>query len=367
MTFQKIDTLYYTISNSSNDKIAFFDLDGTIIKVKSDNKFSVDENDWDFLYDNTIKTLNKLYNDKYQIVIITNQKGVSKGSITIDSITKKINNVIKKLSFPIDVLIATEDDYYRKPNTGMFDFYNKYVKVDTNNSFFCGDAAGRVFNSKTKDFNITDKFFAYNCGLKFYTPEELFNQPIQKYKINDPYNDIELDLSKYEKGDYNNYIIKKQNQQMIILVGKPASGKTTFTKKYYNDYVHINQDTLKTKQKCVSKARDSIKSGQNIIIDNTNGLYETRKLYYDLIGNLNIQVIIYIFDIPYYLSYHLNNLRVQQTKGLTKKIPSIVYTMYMKKYKEPTNDEYKNLQIIKLPFIIDDNIDTKQFYYKFDI
>ena len=46
-------------------------------------------------------------------------------------------------------------------------------------SFYCGDAAGRTaewnFNPKTKkDFSCSDRLFATNNGLKFYTPEEFF-------------------------------------------------------------------------------------------------------------------------------------------------------------------------------------------------
>lgn len=44
-------------------------------------------------------------------------------------------------------------------------------------SFYCGDAAGRPADWQAgakKDFSVTDRKFAVNCGLKFLTPEELF-------------------------------------------------------------------------------------------------------------------------------------------------------------------------------------------------
>lgn len=45
-------------------------------------------------------------------------------------------------------------------------------------SFFCGDAAGRPAhceqNKKKKDFSASDRLFALNLNLTFYTPEEYF-------------------------------------------------------------------------------------------------------------------------------------------------------------------------------------------------
>jgi bifunctional polynucleotide phosphatase/kinase len=40
---------------------------------------------------------------------------------------------------------------------------------------------------------------------------------------------------------------------MVILVGPPASGKSTFGKKYLlpHNYVHVNRDTLGTVKKCL--------------------------------------------------------------------------------------------------------------------
>lgn len=54
---------------------------------------------------------------------------------------------------------------------------NDGVKVDMNQSFYCGDAAGRVANwapGKKKDHSLADKLFAENLELKFYTPEQFF-------------------------------------------------------------------------------------------------------------------------------------------------------------------------------------------------
>lgn len=54
---------------------------------------------------------------------------------------------------------------------------NQKIKIDKNESFFVGDAAGRPVNTvlKTKkDHSAADRLFAINVGIKFFTPEEHF-------------------------------------------------------------------------------------------------------------------------------------------------------------------------------------------------
>lgn len=52
---------------------------------------------------------------------------------------------------------------------------NGGVKIDLGESMYIGDAAGRpAEGKKKKDFSFSDRLFALNVGLKFYTPEEHF-------------------------------------------------------------------------------------------------------------------------------------------------------------------------------------------------
>lgn len=41
---------------------------------------------------------------------------------------------------------------------------------------------------------------------------------------------------------------------MVIFVGSPGAGKSTFWQNYMPDYIRVNRDTLKTKQKCYKVA-----------------------------------------------------------------------------------------------------------------
>jgi bifunctional polynucleotide phosphatase/kinase len=78
---------------------------------------------------------------------------------------------------PFQIFISTQKDKYYKPSTGMWSFMNnernKGKHIDKDLSFFVGDAAGRK-----KDHSDSDKKFAENCGVTFYTEDEFFNKKI---------------------------------------------------------------------------------------------------------------------------------------------------------------------------------------------
>lgn len=67
---------------------------------------------------------------------------------------------------------------------------NDSIPIDMVNSFYCGDAAGRLANwapGKKKDHSMADKLLAENLGLKFYLPEQFFlGHPLKNIQMNKP-------------------------------------------------------------------------------------------------------------------------------------------------------------------------------------
>ncbi len=105
---------------------------------------------------------------------------------------------------------------------------------------------------------------------------------------------------------------------MILMIGPPASGKSTFTKKHLvpHNYVHINRDLLKTQEKCLKEAEDALKKGQSVCIDNTNPSKKVRADYISLAKKCGVsQVRCFKMTTPIELCKHLNYVRQNYSRG----------------------------------------------------
>lgn len=65
----------------------------------------------------------------------------------------------------------------------------------------------------------------------------------------------------------------------IIFIGIQASGKSTFYQERFEDYVHINLDTLHTRNKEKLLLQECVESGCSFVVDNTNPTREDREKY----------------------------------------------------------------------------------------
>ena len=231
-----------------------------------------------------------------KIVIISNQKTIN-GTKGIDQKKKemllgRIKDFIDHVELPIYAVVATGSDKYRKPNVGIWKEVlpqiNGGIVPNPKDSLYVGDAAGRPAGWKPKakkDFSCSDRKFAHNAGIKFMTPEEFFlGEKVAPFSwgvteaakfVAEPHSSI------FDDGSDN---ITSEKQEMIIMVGFPGSGKTTFCKEHLipHGYVHINRDTLKTPVKCLKVCTESLIAGKSVVIDNTNPQKEIRKKYIDI-------------------------------------------------------------------------------------
>ncbi len=321
---------FYPKTHKYNESIAGFDMDWTIIKTKSGKVFPKDKNDWVFLFDDIPEKLNDISKNK-TIIIFSNQMGISTGKTKEDDIIFKVNSIQNKLNIPFIFLASKEDDINRKPRPGMFNFIESELDLKINNktSFYVGDMAGRK-----KDKDDTDLKFALNNKLKFYTPEEYF-KGIKENKEISGYN---LD-SKLESKEITNI----QKKELIIISGLPASGKSSLAKSIISktNANFFSKDLNGTKfRKLVI---ESLEKSETTVVE---GLFTTnahRKEMLDLAKKYGYKTRLIQMEVPIDLAHHLNMYRTLFENH--KKVPSVVYNIYLKQYESPIVNEYDSIEI----------------------
>lgn len=339
------ESVLYRLMPSGCCCLAAFDMDSTLIKTKSGAKFAKSRDDWDWWDPSVPDKLRELHSQGMSILIFTNQSGIEKKRADPAAITGKIDDVIQELDIPVTVFIATAADVYRKPAIGMLKMYcdMRGSPLNYEKSFYCGDAAGRPKRrGAPRDFSCSDRKFAMNCGLMFFTPEEFFlGQPAPEQwdwrstppeelfqRYTQPQPAIEADMC----------------QEMIVLVGSPASGKTTVARSLEDENtVWINQDTLKTKAKCIKACREALRAGQSVIIDRTNPKASDRAEFIALASEIPLRCV--WMATPREMSDHMNLYR-ERSKGV-RRIPDVVLNTYYSRLEEPTTTEGFT-EIIKL-------------------
>lgn len=151
---------------------------------------------------------------------------------------------------------ATANDIFRKPKPGMWrelcrDYDLTDSDVDLPNSIFVGDAGGRIatLSGQRKDFSCSDRDLAHNIGIMYQTPEEFFlGEPPREFTRSFDLSKFPFTLSGEDTEDNEPLVERKNKKDVILFVGSPGAGKSTFYQKYLKPlgYERVNQDTLKT-------------------------------------------------------------------------------------------------------------------------
>ncbi|WCJ32274.1 Polynucleotide 3'-phosphatase ZDP [Euphorbia peplus] len=179
--FQTVIFLERDDDLNDSSKIAAFDFDGCLAKTQVQR---VGAQFWSLMYPSIPDKLRSLYNDGYKLVIFTNESNIdrwkNKRQVAVDSKLGRLNNFIKHVKVPIQVFVACGyssgkvEDPFRKPKHGMWQIMEKHfnsgISIDMDQSFYVGDAAGRI-----NDHSDADIKFAKAIGLKFFVPEDYFS------------------------------------------------------------------------------------------------------------------------------------------------------------------------------------------------
>lgn len=330
-----------------SSKIIGFDMDSTLVVPKSGKKFANGADDWLWWNPKVVPTLQEYSKNGYKIVIFTNQAGIEKKKVNPKDIETKIIALSKAANVPFQAFASAATDHCRKPHTFMWDLlidkYNAGVKPNMADCRYVGDAAGRPKDWKgkvAKDFSCGDRKFGWNCGLAFQTPEEFFlgEAPVA-------FTWQSLDPAAYLKSlgpnptGFTGSSITKSSQEMVMFVGMPASGKSTFAEKHFipAGYEWINKDTHKTK--CAKMAAEAVAKGKRVVVDNTSPTLDARSEFIQIAKHAGVAVRCFVFDNPREVNDHLNFFREALTKGDRRRVPDVAYNIYKSKFVMPSTAE----------------------------
>ncbi len=341
---------YYTdLDNNKKYKMAGFDLDYTIIKTKSGNVFPKDKNDWELLNDQIKPKLLELSKDPdFIIVIFSNQKGVGTGkksNISVKDFQDKIHNIRKLLGFNFIFIASLEDDIYRKPRIGMYEYLKSEnglkINIGKSGSFYVGDMAGRK-----NDKYDTDLKFALNLNVNFMTPEQYF--------LNKDFNE-KTSLTGYQldNNSSNTKIkINPESNKMVIISGYPGSGKSHLAKKFtIETNTNTSTNTINKsfelfsrdefQNKFHKKLEEAMDLGKPVVVEGLYADNNSRSELKNLAAKYHYNTVYILVKTSYELAYHLNLFRsLYQNKN---KVPEIVYMKYRKIFEYPEESDWDEI------------------------
>ena len=320
-------------------KIAAFDLDDTLITTSSGLKFARGPEDWKWWHASVPSRLKSLAAEGYTLVVLSNQAAVSlrtdtktpkDGMKSLANFKGRVRAVLGALGLEVRVYAATERDGFRKPRVGMWEQLLRDLgvggnEVDLEASRFVGDAGGRVEDKtkgRKKDHSCSDRDFAANVGITFQTPEEFFlGEEVKPFTR--PFEPaVYLDTELTSHPDATPILFTKKNERDIVLFcGSPGAGKSTFYWRHMQPlgYERVNQDTLKTRDKCLKVATQILeeKGGKGVVVDNTNADVETRGAWIQLARRLGVECRVVLFTAGVRVCEHNDAVRALTGEGVS--------------------------------------------------
>ena len=311
-------------------KIAAFDFDDTLITTKSGNKFSRGSDDWRWWHATVPTRLKQLHAEGYAIVVLSNQAAVSlradpktpkDGMRSLNNLKGKVTAVLNTLDLPISVYAATAYDIFRKPRGGMWEqLLRDYGlsdagDIDHEACVFVGDAAGREADKSAgtrKDHACSDRDFATNVNIPFFTPEEYFLGETARAYVRSFDHRAYIDLQVGSDGDHAHPSFTKNHDiELTLFCGSPGVGKSTYYWQHMQSlgYERVNQDILKTRDKCMNVATQFLEDGRSVVVDNTNADIETRSAWVSLAKKLHVPIRLVHFSAPAKLCEHNSTVR----------------------------------------------------------
>ena len=326
-----------------------FDLDHTIIKPLR-GTFYKTVGDWEF-----VPGMNERLTALHQwctggdgtIVIFTNQGGVEAGKVTLAEVIARIESMMVKLGFSVLTFVALSEQY-RKPGLLLFHELIYGYMPEFKSGYYIGDAS-----DAESDFSDTDYRFALNCGLKYIDVGRFRNLQIDRQNVIRNLDSM-IAVRGLPRIPVRTYIVPgvvqqypEEDRALIILVGPPGCGKTTYTDELRGrGWTIISRDTAAkgnhaTAAQCLSALKKVITAVCNtprckIVMDATHPDVKSREAFIKLARASGLRVYAVVFDVHIGIAKYINKVRCINGGSY---VPEIAFGVFIKRYSQPTATE----------------------------
>jgi len=257
-----------------------------------------------------------------------------------------------------DVYAATARDRNRKPQTGAWETFLRDRGVTLTpwvrgGAYYCGDAAGRE-----GDFSASDRNFARNIGVRYLVPEQVFGggnvaapsralapplaegPPPGGHVLQSLDRELSAAAAPQARDTYTAALAAVSECDVVLLVGSPASGKSTFARALAARACHqiVSQDVQRTRLRTQTLMLALLAAGRKVVIDNTHRDFAAREAYIAPARTQHPEASIAIVWIKTaeIVCKHLDGLRCDlDATGATGLLPRPVIPGYWAKFEEP--------------------------------
>lgn len=320
---------------------ACFDFDGTLTETLSGSTFARGADDWRWMSPSVPQKLNDLGSKQkgYRVIIFTNQRSRFKEATVLAA--------VNELEIDVDVYIAF-DVKVKKPKRAMYEEAFQ-SKRHPEGSFYVADALGRP-----GDWSDVDRRFAEACGLPVYSPEEFFGLAEEKEKESTSrdihHGPVGSSHAVLQASD----LVRDDMQELVILVGRPASGKSRVSEEFTRDntgtearylVLHGDDPSHRTESKFLRAVVEGLRSGKSVVVDATNGTAKKRAKFCEAAkkavrGPLLVRCL--WLDTPLDICRVRNKVRPQ-----SQQVPPVAYAAYEKRFEQPSSHSEECIDLVE--------------------
>eukprot|EP00928_Gymnodinium_smaydae_P016072 TRINITY_DN15994_c0_g1_i1.p1 TRINITY_DN15994_c0_g1~~TRINITY_DN15994_c0_g1_i1.p1 ORF type:complete len:525 (+),score=59.03 TRINITY_DN15994_c0_g1_i1:65-1639(+) len=332
---------------SASARIAGFDLNDTLVSSKSGAPgYHLTLADWQYYSSTVASKLRELHGQGFKLVIFTNQGNIKSAlqGKRAQAVRAYVDDMLRDLGVPVQVFTSTQQDRFRKPAVGMWEYLeqrcNNGVEVKRSESFYVGDASGGP-----GEHSAADSEFAKALNVKFYHARDFFGPPhgtpassssntaivgtkrplLEQTSERPPKVAAACGLSSSEEIGNPAWQVVVSSGKIVppivlVLVGAPGSGKSTFAERLgppapagprakakasggglagreAAPWRRVCQDLLGNKDACLRAASSCLKQGLSVVIDRTNVDRDQRAPWLDLAKANGAECHCLVFDV----------------------------------------------------------------------